>query len=66
MKLTVNGKEKELRESINIDEMLMQFNLDCAGIVIELNGKIVKKDKWKSFKLQENDTVEIISFVGGG
>ena len=35
-------------------------------MAVEVNQTIVPKSKYESFRLKENDKVEIISAVGGG
>lgn len=66
MKVTINGNEMEFQDGINIQEMLESINNTTKMIVIEKNLEIVPKETFSQTILKEGDTIEIISFVGGG
>ncbi|QQY80239.1 sulfur carrier protein [Keratinibaculum paraultunense] len=63
--MIVNGKNIDLPQQITINELIEKLNLSVDTIVVEVDGKIIDKDKY-SKKLNNNNKVEIISFVGGG
>ncbi len=66
MRITVNGKVEEFPEGIGIHGILDDFKIRPEGIVVELNSTIIRKNEWQNAVLQNNDAVELISFVGGG
>ena len=63
--ITVNGKNEET-EKINLLEYLLSKNIDKDKIVVELNGRIIKKEELENTIIKENDKIEIIRFIGGG
>lgn len=65
MKLTVNGKLEETTAS-SLLEFIHQKGISPEGIVVELNYNIVKKPDYQNIRLQEDDNLELLSFVGGG
>jgi sulfur carrier protein len=65
MKLTVNGKPEETAPC-SLLEYIYQKGMSPDGIVVELNYKIVKKADFPNIQLQEGDSLELLSFVGGG
>ncbi len=65
MNVIVNGKNETLENGTTIVQLIDIKNLKPEKIVIELNQKIVDKENLE-VELKENDTLEIISFVGGG
>lgn len=65
MKLTINGKEREVIVN-TVDELLEQLNIRKDIAIIELNKKIVQKNAYGTTALQTHDTLEIITLVGGG
>lgn len=65
MKLRINGNEESI-EVKTIKEIIDLKELNIDHIVIEHNLKVLPKDKWETTELNENDNLEIISFVGGG
>ena len=64
--MKVNGKEMNLDDGITIDELLSKIKINKDRVVVEVDGVIVIKDEFSSFKLKENNTIEVVSFVGGG
>lgn len=63
--IRVNGQEVIL-SNVSIDQCLSHMNLTYPHMVVEVNGEIVSKSKWSSHQLLDNDTVEVVHFVGGG
>lgn len=64
--MKVNGNEILLQKPMNLEEFLESLNYDVARIAVERNGDIVPKANYKKVILTEADTLEIVSFVGGG
>lgn len=64
--MIVNGKVMNFKEEITIEELLENFHLDMDKVVVEVNLEIIAKEKYYEFVLNEEDKIEIISFVGGG
>ena len=62
----VNGNEISNEDIHTISELLQIFGLNENRVVIELNGQIVIKEEFSKVNLNETDSVEVISFVGGG
>ena len=61
----INGKTEALA-GLNIAEIVEKFGYNKARVAVELNGNIVPKAKYAETVVKENDTLEIVSFVGGG
>lgn len=61
----VNGVELDIAGK-TIAEYLASTNYDPKRIAVERNGDIVPKAKYGETILQDGDSVEIVSFVGGG
>lgn len=67
MIVRINGKGEILSEKIaNLKELVAHKELKAERIVIEHNQRIVPREEWQFIVIQENDTIEIVSFVGGG
>ena len=69
MKIRVNGQETELE--LSRDNALLSSTLESMGyrpntIIVELNSLIINSDNWNNVSLQEGDSIEIVSIVGGG
>jgi len=66
MIIKINGKSEEVKMHSNIAELILGKSLCPDNLVLELNYRIVPRQDWQNVVLKENDTIEIISFVGGG
>nr|MBU1328013.1 sulfur carrier protein ThiS [Candidatus Omnitrophota bacterium] len=66
MIVKINGKDETVEKKLNLAELVAVKKLSPEKIVMEYNLRIVPKDEWRDVILQENDHIEIISFVGGG
>ena len=49
-----------------VAEYLLSVECDLKRIAVERNGEIVPKAEYDNTVLQNGDTVEVVSFVGGG
>ncbi len=65
-KIQLNGKKKTIKKNMSISDVLIKYRLDQKKIAVELNGKILPKNKFKNRKIQNNDKIEIVHFIGGG
>lgn len=63
--MLINGKQYAL-EKMTAQKLLETLALQADRVVLEVSGAIVTKAQYESFVVSENDTVEIVSFVGGG
>jgi thiamine biosynthesis protein ThiS len=66
MTLTLNGEIKQIENSITVSGLLESLQIEPARVAVEVNLKIIKKADYLNHQLNEGDSVEIVSFVGGG
>lgn len=66
MIVKINGKPEEVRGELDMAGLLAMKGLACGRVVVEHNRRIVPKEELPAVALKENDSVEIVSFVGGG
>ena len=66
MLIKINGKEEMVQLASTLEELLLGKKLMPERVVIEHNSTIVPRENLSKTALKENDTVEIVSFVGGG
>ena len=65
MLITVNGKTKELQNTLTIGQYLEENSYVPSQIAVELNERILSKAEYSTTVLHENDILEIVSFMGG-
>lgn len=66
MKITVNGKEVELKNSKTIADYIIERNVTGEMYVIEKNLEIIPKEDYSKTELKDGDIIELVGFVGGG
>lgn len=65
MQLKVNGRRENL-QPCSISDYIQAKGLNKTSLVVEHNQKLIKQDQWDTVQLKNNDTLELLSFVGGG
>jgi len=66
MKLHVNGHQLDVTKEVQTIATLLQFlSLSSKIIIVEKNGQIIQETHYEE-KIQEGDSFEIVTFVGGG
>ena len=63
--VTVNGACVDIAGK-TLAEYLATTSYDAKRIAVERNGEIVPKARYAETVLQDGDSIEIVSFVGGG
>lgn len=66
IKITINGIDKEISKNTTIKDLLSSLGVLDKTMAVAVNMKIVKKDSWDKFILNEGDKIEALNFVGGG
>lgn len=61
----INGQYRNLM-NCSVEQLLHQLDLSANQVVVEVNHKIVQRTDYADFELDEDDKIEIVSFVGGG
>jgi len=66
MHIIVNGESQERSHPLTVDNLLESLNLRSERVAVEVNLKILDRSEFQTWNLEEGDTVEIVSFIGGG
>ena len=61
----INGEELNI-DGKTVSEYLAEKNYDVKRVAVERNGDIVPKSQYDKTILQDGDSIEVVSFVGGG
>jgi len=65
--IKLNGQDAEFAPGETLRGFLRARSLDGDNLILEWNGKILTgKDPLETFKLQDEDTLNLFSMVGGG
>lgn len=66
MDITINGKKETLDSSKTLLELIQQKGLNKEKVVVEVNLKIIERQNLENSQINDGDSIEIVSFVGGG
>ena len=66
IKIKLNGKTKIVNNNLIIDRFLKKLRIPIKKVAIELNNEILDKKKLNKIKLNKDDKIEIVHFIGGG
>ena len=61
----INGNMQDMY-GMPLVRYLSDAGYDTARIAVEINGRIIPKNAYAETLLCDGDTVEVVSFVGGG
>jgi sulfur carrier protein len=65
-KIQLNGRKLKLRDKHSIATLLKKYKINSKKIAVELNSKIVNRNKYKLTYIKNLDKIEIVHFIGGG
>jgi thiamine biosynthesis protein ThiS len=68
MRLTVNGKPREVDAPAQIDlpSLLRAFDVNPRLVAVAINGDVIPKTEYDAAIVREGDALEIVRMVGGG
>lgn len=66
MTITLNGEKREVADGLTVEGLLQVLNIERRRVAVEVNELIVKKDRYEATTLKDGDSVEVVSFMGGG
>ena len=67
MRLIVNGELKELApEPPTLSNLINLLDYHPKLIVVEYNGCILPPSHWNTQQIKDEDSIEIVTIVGGG
>jgi len=66
MIVTANGKKRTVSDGASINDLLSELRLCAERVVVEHNGKPLRREFFSQTKLRSGDLLEIAQMVGGG
>lgn len=66
IKITVNGKQMQIIPKFTLKRLITKLKMPLNKIAIELNKKIIDKNRISKILLKKGDKIEIVHFIGGG
>jgi thiamine biosynthesis protein ThiS len=66
MKISVNGQEVSFDSPCTVEQLLDRQPQKPRACAVEVNRTLVPRKRHAEHALQDGDTVEIVTLVGGG
>jgi len=66
MMVVLNGEKRCCREGWTLADLVTELGLGGRRIAVEINRNIIPRDEYVHYRLQPDDEIEIVHFVGGG
>ncbi len=66
MNIILNGKKKFIVDKLSLAELVKNVCQETDHVIVELNGKIIKRQQWHKLLLSDGDVLEFVTIVGGG
>lgn len=66
MQVRVNGQDRDVPQGSTLTRLLEELDTAPQRVAIEVNRELVTRAKYDATTLNEGDTIEIVTFVGGG
>ncbi|BDQ28528.1 sulfur carrier protein ThiS [Helicobacter ailurogastricus] len=66
MQVFINGQAREFDKPLDIGTAVKELGIEAQVCAVALNESVVKKEKWSTTPLKENDRLECLQFMGGG
>ena len=66
MKITCNGEIKNIVPGTTPVTLIEDLDLNPDTVVVECDGRIVKREQYDTLVLTEGNVIELVRFVGGG
>ncbi|MAG55971.1 MAG: thiamine biosynthesis protein ThiS [Planctomycetes bacterium] len=66
MIVVVNGKERTVKSGCTVEKLLQSLDIRGNAVAVELNREVIPRAEHAVQPVREGDTLEIVTFVGGG
>lgn len=66
MRVTVNGRERDLEPAATVAALLVELGLEGPYALVERNGEPVERDRYGELALEEGDRIVVARPVAGG
>ena len=64
--LIINSKEITWKKDETVSLLLKRMNFVFPMIVVKINGRLIKKDKYSTQLINDNDEISVIHMISGG
>lgn len=66
MEIRLNGEKQTCEDGVSLEALLQLQPVPDRGVLVAVNEKLVRRERWEDYRLNAGDRVEIISAFEGG
>ena len=66
MRITVNGKPREIDRETPLPAFLQAYGIDPRLVAVAINGDVIPKAEYDAARVRDGDEIEVVRMVGGG
>ncbi|HAM38584.1 MAG TPA: cysteine synthase A [Elusimicrobia bacterium] len=66
IKISINGKSEKFKNRLTVENLLKIKKIRKEVVTVELNNKIISREKYSIAVLKDGDLLEFIYYMGGG
>ena len=66
MKVTLNGEAREVSREMTVAKLLEEIGTPAERVAVEVNLEVVPRQEYTSTLIRAGDSIEVVTFVGGG
>lgn len=66
MQVSINGQPRDIPDGTTVAALLALLGVTAPRVAVELNAEVVTRARHAEVTLRPGDTLEIVTFVGGG
>ena len=62
----LNGQTREFALDITAADLVAELNIGARKFAVEINRKVIPRDRLDEVVVHDNDEVNVVTLVGGG
>ena len=66
LQITINGEIRQVAKGTTLAALLAQLGFDDRPVAVERNRDVVPRASHTTCELEDGDSLEVVTFVGGG
>lgn len=66
MTITLNGETRDVPDGLTVRGLLNHLDIQGEKVAVERNLEIVRKAAYDSTRINDGDSLEVVSFMAGG
>lgn len=64
--IKVNKEDMEYQEGMTIEDVLREKKYTFRMITVIVNGRVIPKDQYATYRIMDGDNVDVVHIMSGG